>query len=460
MDRATRQRLVARCNPAEALGPDDERYVDIDRATQHGAGPRGRSAVGEIASQIEAMPIPDESFFLSGLPGSGKSTELRRLAARLRAPDGAALHPLIIDAEELIDLNVEVDLPDLLLVLLFGAERGVLALEGRQASETFHEGPVKRVLNWFTSTEVSVDSPEFKAEAKAGIPGIGEATAGAALALKIKNSPSLRARFRDRAASQLNGFLADINQELVLLDQRAQATGCAGLMLMVDSLEHLKGTSTTWNNVLTSAERVFIRLEQGLKLPVHTLFTVPPALVLRLKTANLEFIPMIKLWERGHRGRDELGFERARALIRRRVTDAELAEILGSADLEARRDRLIASCAGYPREMIRVLRKLCATTDPVAGFDQILSQSANNILDVVSTEEAARVAAQVALDNDVTVPEELQPVLDRLMTDNVILRYQNHERWYDVHPAVREKRSVKREIELLKAQRAANLNGG
>jgi hypothetical protein len=60
------------------------------------------------------------------LPGSGKSTELRRVLAKLGDPTGAALFPVLIDAERLIDLRAPLDLPELILAILVETERRIM----------------------------------------------------------------------------------------------------------------------------------------------------------------------------------------------------------------------------------------------------------------------------------------------------------------------------------------------
>jgi hypothetical protein len=63
---------------------------------------------------------------------------------------------------------------------------------------------------------------------------------------------------------------------------------------MFDSLEKLRGTSLTWKQVLESAERIFGNGAPYLQLPVHVLYTIPPALTRRMADP-VSFLPMVKV---------------------------------------------------------------------------------------------------------------------------------------------------------------------
>lgn len=90
MDLKTLQKYYNRCNPEEALGPDDERYVDIDSLGSPDERIRGENWVNRLARQIELSGNNPVCKYFTGLRGSGKSTELKRLAARLEDKNRAA----------------------------------------------------------------------------------------------------------------------------------------------------------------------------------------------------------------------------------------------------------------------------------------------------------------------------------------------------------------------------------
>lgn len=112
-----------RCNPNEALRPDDERYVNIDEKRRHA---RGGNWMSKLASRIRLSSDGPLCEFFTGLPGTGKSTELRRLAQMLADEDGGNLLPVLIDAEASIDLANPIDVPDILGAILYRTDAAVL----------------------------------------------------------------------------------------------------------------------------------------------------------------------------------------------------------------------------------------------------------------------------------------------------------------------------------------------
>jgi hypothetical protein len=83
MDLGTRRTYYNRCHPSDTLDPGDDRYVDID-AIDPAHPVRGQDWVTRLADRIELSDRPVYELF-TGLPGSGKSTELRRLVQRLQS---------------------------------------------------------------------------------------------------------------------------------------------------------------------------------------------------------------------------------------------------------------------------------------------------------------------------------------------------------------------------------------
>lgn len=116
--------------------------------------------------------------------------------------------------------------------------------------------------------------------------------------------------------------MEEARRELQKLEERAKNAGRSGLVVIVDSLEKLRGVSTNWVEVLDSAERLFSGGAPYLQLPVSVIYTVPPSLVSR-QVDSVFFMPMIKLHDRAD-SRYEEGFAAARELVRRRNSDTEL----------------------------------------------------------------------------------------------------------------------------------------
>ncbi|NJL27285.1 MAG: hypothetical protein HC897_05020 [Thermoanaerobaculia bacterium] len=276
MDLETLRYLTKQCSD-ESLPPDDPRNVDLDHHDQEAV--RGASWVERLAAPIERHEVPVRQF-ITGLPGSGKSTELRRLEQRLI---GHGYLVARIDAEDALDLTQPLDLPDVIAIVVDGAERAVRRAEGR-SEEPEAEGYLARLWAWMKTTEAELGGVEVDA-------------GPAKLTLEMKVRPDFRKQVRAALTRHFTRFLSDARKELESLDARSRAIRRGGLCVILDSLEKLRGLGQNWSEVLDRAERVFSGGAPYLKLPVHCLYTVPLALMTRINE-KIELMPMVKLDDR------------------------------------------------------------------------------------------------------------------------------------------------------------------
>jgi hypothetical protein len=432
LDYQARKKYYNRCNPYESLSPTDERNLDIDSCCDEPV--RGINWVERLASKIELSNTPVFELF-TGLPGSGKSTELRRLAARLEKEHGARLLTVLVDAEEVLDLTNPVDVPDIITSILLFSDKKLLEMEGKDPDAALREGYMTRLWTWLTNTDVELSKAEFS------IPN------GPKLVTEMKTRPSLRSRVRKTIATHLSSFLKEATDELILYNERARRCGFEGLVVIFDSLEKLKGISTNWNEVLGSAERIFAGGAPYLRLPVHVLYTIPPALLTRY-FGDIQYLPMIKLASREGEPYTQ-GFEAARRLIRKRIPDDILFDIFGP-KAEERVQDMIRLSGGYPREIIRLLQSiLTITTQPISGneFERVVNELYDSYRKIVPA-NAFEWLAQVASEHYVTIMnDEHRQMVDLMLSNSAVLRYINMNDWFDLHPAVYQIPGVKHAID-------------
>ncbi len=414
--------LYNRCNPDEPLSPGDARNVDID-----GRGVRGENWTDKLARQIELSTTPVCQLF-TGLRGTGKSTEIQRLAARLSDPARRNLLTVLIDADDVLDLTAEIDVSDVLALVLLHTERAVLAAEGGNGADALTDGPVQRLWAWLSKTDVEIG------KMTAGV----EAGAKMGVDLNLKTNPTIRHRVREIVARHLGTFVRFVHDELIALEWRAKKVGRSGIVILFDSLEKLRGTSLTWKPVLESAERIFATGAPYLQLPVHALYTIPPALARRM-TDPVAFLPMIKVRSAEGTLHPE-GVEVIADLVVKRLDPAGLADLFGP---DAIRDRLRAIAlwsGGYPREIVRLLQTLLELESfPVSAetLERELHRAGNTYRGIVYDSGAIPLLAAVNRTKRLIPKDDHErEAADLFLQNNVILRYLNDEEWMDVHPAV------------------------
>ncbi len=443
MDFETLRHYYNRCHPYEVLAPGDQRYTPLDELGDADHHVRGVGWAAKLARRVERSTGP-VCELLTGLPGSGKSTELRLLAERFADPQRANLLPVYIDAEQSLDLNNPIDVPDIILAIIHEVSRAVLVLESKDPEDPAAESYLSRFWSWLTRTDVTFARAEFS------IP------AGAKLVAELKTRPTLRARVREAVAGHLTTFLAEANDELKTLQGRAEKCDRKGVIVILDSIEKLRGISSNYEEVLLSAERIFAGGAPQLRLPLHVFYTLPTALIARRRFERVQFMPMIKLKTRT--GEDfEAGFAAARQVLTRRVPLPFLQEVFGQRS-EERLRRLIAWSGGYCRELVRMLQESLTASEafPLSDsqFERVLNQIGDEYAMLV-TNRSIQWLAQVAVSKDLSLEDdEHRKIADSMLSSNAILRYMNDSAWFDLHPAMRMLPGVKAEIEKLeRAQR-------
>ncbi len=416
------QELYNLCNPDEPLSPKDARNVDIDK---HGV--RGQNWANKLAKTIELSKAPTCLLF-TGLRGTGKSTEINRLMARLSDLKRKNLLTVLIDADDVLDLTVEIDISDLLSLVLLHTERAVVALEGGDAEEAMKDGPFRRLWGWLSKTDVEMSKASIGIDAgvKLGVD------------LNFKTNIKLRERVRNVVAEQPTTFINMVHEELRQLDLRARKANRGGIAVLFDSLEKLRGTSLTWREVLESAERIFTSGAPHLALPIHVLYTVPPALSRRMSTP-VSFLPMIKVRNKEGVLYPE-GVEVVSSLIAQRLGKDGMNEIFGEQTVAERVRAIALWSGGYPREIVRLLQSLLTIEDfPVSheALEKELRYAGNTYRAIVYDSGAIPLLAMVNHTKKLIVSNDQdREAADRLLQNNVILRYLNDEEWMDVHPSV------------------------
>ncbi len=427
------------CNPFKSLEPDDPRNVDLDSF-----GPEKVRGINWAERLVEAITLSDEPVckLFTGLPGSGKTTELKRLVNQLSDPQIGNLFPVFIDAEEVIDLVNPIDVTDIISAIMFCTVKAVAVAEGKDPEKALEQGYFERFWEWIKNTDISIKNGEI---------GISSTSK---LVVEMKTRPNLREKIRNTVAAHFTRFIKEARDELELIQEQVRENfEKDGIVIIFDSLEKLRGITTNWDNVLESAAQVFMGNAPYVHLPVHVLYTVPASLTTRMR--NIDFLPMVKVRDKSGNPHTP-GLEAARELIRKRVPDNILKELFGPEYMD-RMDTLILSSGGYPREIIQMMQKVIAQTEyPVSdrNFEHIIKEIANEYREIILGEHIEWLA-RIAVTREL-IPENEDARRDAalLLQNHAVLRYLNDDLWFDIHPAIRKIPGVKKAIENLEAGRA------
>jgi len=422
-DRTFRKALYAQLE-LSPLEPSDPRYLQ-PVAEEHDVVERLRGTI-DISRQSVQL--------LSGYRGTGKSTELRRLRRDL-VQEGHFV--ALIDIEEHLDLNTPVDIVDFLLGVA-GALGDALRDESMLGADPLVESVWGRFSKWLGS-EVRLNEVGLDAE-------------GVVLKAELKANPTFRQLIQQHVANSIGRFAAEVRGFVgeCVLALRKRHGGDASLVLIVDSIEHARGTTANEADIFAGVERLFGQHDDKLRLPdVHVIYTVPPWLRVRRPNIGslydgegLYVIPAHKVRERGTGDAPgavyTAGVDHLRALVHKRGGPGDIDRLLGDAE---NLDRIILQTGGHLRDLMRALvsvmlraRTLPATREVV---DSALAALREQLLPIPLDD--ARWLAKIARSRSAELAGlDALGDLTRYFEGHLVLSYRNGEAWYDVHPLVRD----------------------
>lgn len=393
------------------LEPDDPRYVELYDP--------GNDPVEHLTTTVEWAVDPSTQL-LMGYRGTGKTTQILRLRRRLEQSGYRVYH---VDVEAYLNTALPVDVIDYLLFVA-GALSDQLEEDGSLEATGFWQRVKDRFGEW------GIEG------ASLGLPGdLGSVD----LKRNLKEDPSFLQQLRSSAAGHLGRLVQEVREFLSEL----RDGGNGDLVLLVDSTDHYQGSALNAEHVQASVQALFTDHQDKVKLPVHSVYTVPPYLKARAKnitnyygTGALSVIPEVPLRHPGVDDPDPAGIATLKKVVdargdwRRLVDDANL-------------ERLILLSGGHVRDLLRMLAELTrrSRNRPIPAddelIDQVIAQMTNEALPIA--DEDARWLARIAEDHTSGLERnEDIPALARFLNQGLVLCYYNGGEWYDVHPLIRD----------------------
>ena len=367
----------------------------------------------------------DSVHLFSGFRGTGKTTELRRLAHELRE---AGMTVVISDVRDYLNLDQPIGISEFLLAIA-GAFGDAMAQPELLGWDPLEEGYWVRFRSFMTRTKVELGTVDL------GPSG---------LRANLKDDSSFRAEVREHMAGRIGALVDDVRtfmaEVVAALNKRLGPE--TKIVYILDSIEHIAVPAEDHRAVTDALERLFTLHADKLGFEdLHLIYTVPPWLKIRAPGIGglyqgAYLLPCIKVHDR--EGVEvEAGIRVMTEIIERRAPDGEWRRLLSEAQLR----RLIQQCGGYIRDLFQLVRA-CVMAAPGAmplsddKVDLAIAQLKNDYLPAISHHDA-RWLARVARTHESELASEAGlPDLSRYFDTHLMLCYRNGVEWYDVHPLI------------------------
>jgi hypothetical protein len=354
---------------------------------------------------------------VTGHAGSGKSTELLRLAASLREPKGTqSFHVVYLDAFEYLS-QWGIRLPHIIIALL-------AALARQERDDLKDTRSAKKLVARIKNLAGSVSKDLAKdIDSLAHIP---------LLTAALRASQELSSRFRDLAVTQIQDLLRELND----LVAEVVADLHVDVVFIIDNLEKVPEQAVDGQASLHEA--LFIRDLPLLDIPAHLVLTYPISLnysnveLLRVfPGSNKTTLPMVTIRRppgSPERGDDADGIAALRHLLLRRVRREVFADDEAIA-------HVIRSSGGCVRDLMRFVGELPIVAEPPFTRNHVtraVQDFKNDYERILAGKPYVRYLG--AIEQSGRIPDDLTPDWKReILLGLVVLEYDT-DTWFDVHP--------------------------
>ncbi len=417
----------------------------LDPASDHRYVPLyGKNAFGEAMLADEEDPIErftrgiqwspaDSVRLLCGARGVGKSTELRRLRDKLTA---AGYHVLLIDMEDFVNMTTPIDISDLLIVMA-GSVGEALSMPDMLKKNPVKEGYWARFLHFLRKTNVTLPNVD-----------LGKLLPND-FKIELKTDPSFRQNIQQHLAGHVGALYRDVCAFFSdCVDALRREYGeAAELVVLVDSIDHIRGTSDNAEKVQASIETLFVGHPGKLKIPnVHFVYTVPPYLKVRSPKfgshygkGTVAMFPLVKVRHKDTGKPHEEGIIALTRIIRARGDVDRLLGVDTKAEETLR--KIILASGGHVRDLLRLFAEITLRAHSVPVEPEAVEGAINQLrweLVPISDENALWLE-RIALSHEASLGDDkLLPKLAHFLETGLVLCYRNGPEWYDVHPLIRE----------------------
>ena len=246
-------------------------------------------------------------------------------------------------------------------------------------------------------------------------------------------------------AGHLGALVADVRKffEICIKALKEQHGSDLEVVLLLDSVEHIRGTSVNAQEVQSSVEILFASHADKLRLPyLHVIYTVPPYLKVRYgnlgslyEPGGVQVLPAFKLRAEIDRADITKRFDAIERVVYAR---GDWQKLLGE---RALLDRLIRYSGGHLRDLLRllaeILRRAKSLPVPESTVDAAIDQLRTEFLPIA--DDDALWLAEIARTHRAALEKaDKLPDLARFFDTHLALCYRNGHEWYDIHPLIYE----------------------
>ena len=417
----------------ENVQQDEKYYIDFSPV-------RGAELVEELKKNIVQSPQPTYQLF-TGHIGCGKSTELRRLKAKLQKEN---YHVVYFDYLNELELE-HVDLGDILLRIASQVSDSLKAVNITVQATGFRQ----IIQNIANVLRINLKSFEIS------VPGIDKVTVKngewsipigiAKITIEAKKDRSILDLLKKDLELQVNKILNKINQELILpAIEQLQNNGKQGLVVIVDNFEKIE---TYWT--ISQQEHLFIdqyHILQGLEC--HMVYTMPLELMFSSSVGPLrnywqpKILPMVPV-----KLDDGSDCKEGRALLRQMVLARAFPELKPNERLEKiaemfdepqTLDRLCYVSGGHPRNLLKLLLNCIFNQDktPISSetLEKVIAEECSSQEKGVE-ENDWNLIYQVYKNKGVGGNEKYSILIRTLLVYEYQLKQKS---WFDINPILAE----------------------
>jgi hypothetical protein len=378
-------------------------------------------SVLRLATQIQRAE-GSRVWLFTGNIGSGKSTELRRLRQELL---GKGCVVLLADASEYINLNQKIEISD----FLISATAAFADIAGRCLNDDqIERGYWERLLDYLTRTQVEL--PELSA--------VGVKAA-------LRQDPAVKQLIQDK----LRGHITTLANELdayrseILVKIRQRHGDTAKIVLVLDSMERLRGSGNAGDEVFSSVRTLFTQYSDLMRLPeIQVVYSVAPYLIKLAPqlgglfgVGTLCHLTTAHVFQQRSRELDlAYGVPVIRKIVEQRYADWE--RVLSTPDL----DRVIEASGGDLRDLFRLLGIVLLELEFDTELDRVLGYALEQLrrdMTWVTEPQRARLRHIAEHKSPRLADDADRDALVHDLETKRVLMYRNGEDWYDVHPLLR-----------------------